>query len=150
MDQVDRRILALLQEDARMGYQEIGDAVGLSGPAVFQRVRKLEDGGVVTGYHAAIHPDAVGRGTTAFVRVIPGPATDVERLKDVWRGASEVQSCHLMSGRVGYLLRLSLARPSDVESILESARRSGCDVHAELALTTIVDRRRVPVFQTPE
>ena len=150
MDQIDRRILALLQEDARMGYQEIGEAVGLSGPAAYQRVRKLEDGGVVTGYHAAVSPDAVGRAMTAFLRVVPGPTADVERLKDAWTGASEVQTCHLLSGRLGYLLRLSIERPSDLEPILEAARRAGCEVHAELALATIVDRRRVPVFQTPK
>jgi len=150
MDQVDRRILALLQEDARMGYQELGEAVGLSGPAVFQRVRKLEDSGIVTGYHAAINPEAVGRATTAFVRVVPGPGTDVERLKDAWAGASEVQACHLLSGRLGYLLRLSLERPSAVEATLDALRRAGCEVHVELALATIVDRRRVPVFQTPQ
>lgn len=133
-----------------MGYQELGEAVGLSGPAVYQRVRKLEEGGIVTGYHAAVSPDAVGRATTAFLRVVPGPATDMERLKGAWAGASEVQTCHLLSGRLGYQLRLSLERPSDLEPILEALRHAGCEVHAELALATIVDRRRVPVFQTPK
>jgi Lrp/AsnC family leucine-responsive transcriptional regulator len=146
MDHIDRRILALLQDDARAGYQELGAAVGLSAAAVFQRVRKLEDRGVVMGYHAAVDPAAVDRPLAAFIRVLPGPGTDTERLCDQWRGMSEVQECHRMTGKLGYLLKVRVGTAAALEPLLHAARRAGCEVHVELALATVLEHRRVSVF----
>lgn len=146
MDQIDLRVLALLQDDARMGYQELGAAVGLSAPAIFHRVRKLEERGVLTGYHAAVDPEAVGRPLLAFVRAVPGPTTDSSRLRDVWEGTTEVQECHLLSGSVGYLLKVRINSAGDLEPLLNAARRAGCEVHVELTLATVFEHRRVPVW----
>lgn len=146
MDRIDRQLLALLQEDARLGYQVLGDAVGLSGPAVFQRVRKLEDAGVLTGYHAAVAPESVGWAGVGFLRVVPGPDTDRARLLDRWRASGACQECHLLTGQVGYLVKFRLKVPSDLEAHVEAARRAGCTVSAEIALATVLERRRVPAF----
>jgi Lrp/AsnC family leucine-responsive transcriptional regulator len=145
IDQFDLRILAALQDDARVGYQELGETVGLSAAAVFQRVRKLEEGGVLTGYHAAVDPAALGRSLVAFLRVVPGPGADTERLRDQWRGMTDVQECHLMTGVVGYLLKVRVGHRADLEPLLDAARRAGCEVRVELALATVVEHRRVAV-----
>ena len=67
MDQIDRRIVALLQENARRSFQDIGGKVSLSAPAVKRRVDRLEEDGVVTGYSAAIDPETFGWNSHAFV-----------------------------------------------------------------------------------
>jgi Lrp/AsnC family leucine-responsive transcriptional regulator len=137
LDQVDLRILAALQDDARIGYQELGDSVGLSAAAVFQRVRKLEEGGVLAGYHAEVDPAALGRSLVAFIHVVPGPGADTERLRDQWRAMTDVQECHLMTGAVGFLLKVRVGGPPDLEPMLDAARRAGCEVRVELALATV-------------
>lgn len=69
MDQVDRRILTELQQDGRLSYNELSRRVRLSAPAVAERVRRLEESGVITGYHARVDPAAVGLAVTALVRL---------------------------------------------------------------------------------
>jgi Lrp/AsnC family leucine-responsive transcriptional regulator len=146
MDRIDRQLIALLQDDARLGYQELGDAVGLSAAAVFQRVRKLEQAGVLTGYRAEVAAESLGWSTVGFLRVVPGPATDRARLLESWRASGACQECHLLTGEVGFLVKLRLQAPSDLESHVETARRLGCRVTAELALATVLEQRRVPAF----
>ncbi|MDH3290248.1 MAG: Lrp/AsnC family transcriptional regulator [Gemmatimonadota bacterium] len=145
MDRIDRQLLSLLQADARLGYQELGEAVGLSGPAVFQRVRKLEVAGILAGYHAAVNPAGVGRPLVAFLRVLPGPNTDVERLIAQWRDGAGVQECHLVTGRGGYLVKLRVTEPRELEAHLAALRRVGCEASAELALVSAFERSTVTV-----
>jgi Lrp/AsnC family leucine-responsive transcriptional regulator len=145
LDAVDRRLLALLQADARLGYLELGEAVGLSGPAAYQRVRKLEESGVLTGYHAAVRPGAVGRPLVAFLRVVPAAAADVRRIEETWRAMPEVAECHLLTGTVGYLVKLRLGEIVELEGHLDALRRSGCAVTVEIAVATPFERGAVPV-----
>ncbi len=143
MDRIDRQLLALLQADARFGYQELGEAVGLSGPAAFQRVRKLEAAGILAGYHAAVDAAKVGRAVVAFLRVTPGSGTDVERLIVQWRETAAVQECHLMTGSGGYLVKLRVAEVRELEAHLAALRRAGCEATAELALASPFERSTV-------
>jgi len=145
LDQVDRRIILLLQSDARIGYQELGEAVGLSAPAAYQRVRKLEEAGVLTGYHAAVEPSVVGWGLVAFLRVQPDRAVDRRRLEETWAASAEVMECHLLTGTADYLIKLRLRDLSGVHEHVAALRRSGCEVSVEIALATPVERRAIPV-----
>lgn len=140
LDVTDRRIAAILQNDGKLSYQELGEAVGLSAPATFQRVRKLESSGVITGYHARVDPGAVGRGILAFVRVRPGPKVDARTLISQWRRSANFLECHRLSGEDGYLLKVRLGAISDLGELLDGARRAGCAVEAELALETAFER----------
>ena len=146
MDRLDRQLLALLQADARLGYQELGDSVGLSAPAVFQRVRKLEEAGVLTGYHAAVAAEAIGWGYVGFLRAVPGPTTDRERLVAGWQASGACQEGHLLTGQVDYLVKFRLQAASDLADHVEAARRMGCSVTAEIVLATELERRGVPAF----
>ena len=87
MEAADRRIIELLRGDGRMSYTDLGKAVGLSTSAVHQRVRRLEERGVITGYAATIDPTALGTPLTAFVSVAPldprDPDDIPERLRDI-------------------------------------------------------------------
>jgi len=145
MDRVDRRILALLQSDARVGYQELGEAVGLSAPAAYQRVRKLEEAGVITGYHAAVEPSAVGWGLVAFLRVQPGRSVDRGRLEEAWAANAEVAECHTLTGTADYVVKLRLRDLAGVQEHVAALRRGGCEVSVEIAIATPVERRTIPV-----
>ncbi len=134
LDRIDRHVVALLQAAGRSSYQELGDAVGLSAPATYQRVRKLEAVGVITGY-----------AVVAFVRVLPGQATDVKRLLTGWKAASEVLECHRVTGRDGYLLKLRLGSVAELDAHLEAVRRAGCAAEAHVGLGTVFERWALPV-----
>lgn len=143
LDSVDRRLLRLLQEDARATYEVLGHAVDLSAAAAFQRVRKLEQRGVIAGVHARVAPAALGRGVLAFLRAEPGAATDVARLVARWTSSDEVLECYRLSGG-SFLLKLRLASLADLAAHLDAARRAGCRAQAELTLESVLERWTIP------
>ncbi|MBI2071963.1 MAG: Lrp/AsnC family transcriptional regulator [Gemmatimonadetes bacterium] len=140
LDHTDLRILAILQADGKLPYQELGEAVGLSAPAAFQRVRKLETAGVIVGYHARIDPQAAGKPLIAFVHVHPGPDAPMPQLLTRWRRAPAVLECHRLTGADRYLLKLRLENVSALSAFLDGARRAGCTVESELAVETAFER----------
>ena len=148
MDTTDRHLLSLLQGDSRLTYEELGEAVGLSAPATYQRVRKLEHAGVLVGYHARVKPEALGRGVVAFVRVSPGPGTNMGRLIEGWDAAGEILECHRTTGSGGYLLKLRLASAAELGPHLDAARNAGCGAVADIGLVTLFERWTVPVWET--
>ena len=139
-DGTDQRIIAILQADGKLSYQDLGDAVGLSAPAAFQRVRKLETAGVITGYHARVDPQAAGKPLIAFVHVHLGPDVPVPQLLARWRRASGVLECHRLTGADRYLLKLRLENVSALSAFLDGARGAGCTVESELAVETACER----------
>ncbi len=122
MESLDRQILALLARDGRMSYTDIGKATGLSTSAAQQRVRRLEQRGVITGYGARISPAALGMELTAFVAVRPfdqsQPDDVPERLVDL----HEVISCYSVAGEANYLLKVQVATPGHLEQLLGRIR----------------------------
>lgn len=148
MDAADRHLLSLLQGDSRLTYEELGEAVGLSAPAAYQRVRKLEEAGAVIGYHARVAPEALGRSVVAFVHVTPGPDTQMDRLIKGWDAAGEVLECHRVTGGHGYLLKLRLGSVDELGPHLDAARRAGCAAVAEVGLATLFERWTVPAWES--
>jgi Lrp/AsnC family leucine-responsive transcriptional regulator len=137
LDSVDRRLLALLGADARLSYRQLGEAVGLSTAAAFQRVRKLEEAGIVRGYHAEVSPEALGRGVVAFLFLEATGGDDVtERLVAGWRSSGDAAECHrLSSGR--YLVKVRLSEIAALEGFVRSATARGARVSAEIGLRTL-------------
>src|SRR5215210_2154775 len=93
LDGVNRRLLAELQADARLSLAELGRRVGLSSPAVAERIQRLEDEGCITGYRADVDPRALGYGLGAVVRIRPA-ARQIERVAELARTSAEVVECH--------------------------------------------------------
>jgi Lrp/AsnC family leucine-responsive transcriptional regulator len=145
LDQVDRRLLALLQLEGRMAYQDLGQAVGLSGPAAFQRVRKLEARRIVLGYHARVDAQAIGRGFLAFVRAVPGPNTPIASLVRQWAAVGDIQECHRLGSDGGYLLKLRVAGIEHLAAHADAARRAGCTVSVDVAMDSPFERWTLPV-----
>ena len=105
LDETDRAILRILQSDARTPFSEIARRIDMSSATVHDRVGRMEDAGVIEGYHAKIDPRAVGLGTSALVglRIEQGNETDaVERLREI----DGVQEIHLTTGEWDVVLRL--------------------------------------------
>jgi Lrp/AsnC family leucine-responsive transcriptional regulator len=140
VDPTDARIGRLLQANARFTYEALGDAVGLSAPAVYQRVRKLEARGLITGYHARVDATRFGKGFLAFLRVVPSQSTDVHRLVERWKAASDVLACHRLAADGAFLLKLRLGHMAALEAHLDAARLEGCNVTAEPVVAELLER----------
>ena len=118
MEALDAQILGLLARDGRMSYTDIGKATGLSTSAAQQRVRRLEQRGVITGYRATIDPAALGKLLTAFISV-----TTTDPLEDT--ELPEVVSCYSVAGRASYLVIAQVETPADLERVLTEIRTRG-------------------------
>ncbi|HSK57110.1 MAG TPA: Lrp/AsnC family transcriptional regulator [Jiangellales bacterium] len=122
MEDTDRLIVRLLADDGRMSYTDLGRATGLSTSAVHQRVRRLEQRGVIRGYRAVVDPEAAGLALTAFVSVKPidpsEPDDAPERLRDI----AEIESCYSVAGEESYLLKVRVATPGHLETLLARIR----------------------------
>ena len=117
-DAVNRQIVEELQRDARLSMAELGRRVNLSPPAVADRVQRLERDRVITGYHAAVDPKALGYTVAAVVRVAPATA-QLERIRQLARETPEVVECHRITGEDCFFLKLHLRSIDDLEDILD-------------------------------
>ena len=125
MENLDRRILALLARDGRMSYTDIGKETGLSTSAAQQRVRRLEQRGVIKGYRAVLDSGELGLEVTAFVAIKPfdpsAPDDAPERLAHI----EEIISCYSVAGEPSYLLKVQVASMSRLEALLTRIRSDG-------------------------
>jgi Lrp/AsnC family leucine-responsive transcriptional regulator len=128
IDQKDRQIVHLLQENARLSNAEIGEQVGLTASSVYERVRKLQEKGVIKGYVAIVDPEALGKPLAAFVRVTVGApmgesyAACKRDFIEACRAESEVLECHGVAGEDCYILKVRVAEPSALEALLDRLR----------------------------
>lgn len=147
MESTDAQILALLSGDGRMSFTDIGKATGLSTSAAQQRVRRLEQRGVITGYRAVINPESLGKVLTAFIslRVVnPVEDDDISGRLEMIDG---IVSCYSIAGRASYLLMVQVAKPADLEALLNQIRQSA-SVTTETTLVLSVPFADRPL--TPE
>jgi len=108
LDRVDRRILRALQEDGRMTNVELARRAEISAPPCLRRVRALEEGGYIRGYHADINPEALGYGVTVFAQVgLSSQAeSDLKAFEALMQSWPEVRECHMLAGETDFLLRI--------------------------------------------
>ena len=122
MERLDRRLVDLLATDGRMSFTDLGKATGLSTSAVHQRVRRLEERGVIRGYYAVIDPEAVGLPLTALISVSPldpaAPDDVPERLEHI----TEIEACFSVAGDESYVLKVRVPRPGALEDLLARIR----------------------------
>lgn len=120
LDRTDRKILDILQKNARIAMTELAEKVGLSATPCTERVRRLEREGVITGYHAHVNPHALGRGLLVFVEIkLSAKSGEVfERVKNEMRYVPEVMECHLVSGDFDYLVKARIAEMREYRRLL--------------------------------
>jgi Lrp/AsnC family leucine-responsive transcriptional regulator len=124
VEALDRQILQLLAADGRTSYTDLGRATGLSTSAVHQRVRKLEERGVIQGYAARIDPVALGLPLTAFVSVTPLDAASPDDPTTKLDGLPSVEACYSVTGEASYLLKVRVASPGHLEDVLARIRQA--------------------------
>ena len=123
MEETDRAILSALASDGRLSYTDLAERVGLSVSAAHQRVRRLEQRGVIRGYHARLEPEAVGLPLTAFVAIRPIDPSQPDDAPDRLATLPEIESCYSVAGEDFYLLLVRVAGPSDLERLLQEIRK---------------------------
>jgi len=141
LDSIDRKILRLLQENARISHTALAEAVGLSPNPLAQRLRKLESRGVILGYTARVNPEAVGRGTMAFVGVKQADhrTESHHRFLEAVAALPEVVEVHHVAGEEDFLLKVAVRDMRAYEQFLLEglARVPGLDrVRTTFVLST--------------
>lgn len=148
MDAIDHKILTVLMEDGRASWADLAEAVGLSAPAVAERVHRLEDRGVIRGYAALLNGSQVGAHMTAMVAVtLEGPAAR-EGFLQVVRDTVEIQECHHTAGEDDYLLKVRCGGTADLERLLTDVLKSVPGVsrtRTTIVLSTVKDSVVVPL-----
>jgi Lrp/AsnC family leucine-responsive transcriptional regulator len=123
VEETDRRILGLLAEDGRMSFTDLGKATGLSTSAVHQRVKRLEQRGLIRGYAALVDHDVLGRPLTAFISITPIDPSQPDDYPDRLEGIREIESCWSVAGEESYILKIRVATPADLEDLLARIRQ---------------------------
>jgi Lrp/AsnC family leucine-responsive transcriptional regulator len=118
LDATNLRLLSELQEDARLSLAELGRRVGLSSPAVADRLARLEEDGVIRGYHADIDPRAVGYALSVVIRIRPAPR-ELRKVADVARETPEVVRCDRVTGEDCYVMRAHVRDVEHLEEVID-------------------------------
>jgi Lrp/AsnC family transcriptional regulator, leucine-responsive regulatory protein len=118
LDPVNVRILHALAADPRLSMSALARRVGMSAPAVTERVQRLEQTGVIRGYRLDIDPAAVGLPIAAWVRVRPGPS-QLAKIAELAAGLPEVVECHRITGEDCFLLKVHVAAVDQLETVLD-------------------------------
>ncbi len=141
LDQISWHILETLQTDARLSFAELGRRVGLSTPAVAERVRKLEDMGVILGYHAMIDPSKVGVSMQVIVRLtIDGGEQVVRRLMKEVQEMREIVQCYRVTGSDSFIIKADVMSIKHLDRLIEQLYHFG-QTSTTTVLSTPVMRR---------
>jgi Lrp/AsnC family leucine-responsive transcriptional regulator len=143
LDESNRRLLAELEADARLTNAELGRRVGLSAPAVAERVRRLEDAGVITGYRAEVDPAAIGYPLSAIVRVRPA-AQQLRKVAELAERTPEVVECHRITGEDCFLMRMHLRDIEHLEQVIDQFILFG-QTTTSIMQSSPVDQRPLPL-----
>jgi Lrp/AsnC family transcriptional regulator, leucine-responsive regulatory protein len=118
VDDVNLRLLEELQADGRLPLAELGRRVGLSAPAVAERVARLVETGVITGFHATVDPRALGFSLTAILRIRPAPR-ELPKVAELARTTSEVVECHRITGEDCFFMKLHVRDVGHLEEVID-------------------------------
>ncbi len=139
LDETGWRLLRELQEDARLSYAELGRRVGLSLPAVAERVRKMEEAGIITGYRAEIDPAKIGLPISAFIRLRPGGRLGHQRVRALIVELPEVAACYHVAGSDAFILQLAVPSIEHLEGVIERLGSYG-QAATSIVLSTVLKR----------
>lgn len=127
LDTIDRKVLGLLQENARLSNGELAEAVGLNASSVFERVKKLERKGIITGYVATVDAEKLGKPLMAFIRLlVESDVQDYEtthnRMMEACAADPDILECHNVAGEDCFILKVRAGGPKQLESLLVKIR----------------------------
>ncbi len=141
IDKIDHQIISLLQTDARLSNAALAEKVGLTTSTVYERVKKLEQKGVIKGYVAVVDAEALGKPIVAFIRLIVSCSASTGYLEakngvlSICQDEPDVLECHTVAGEDCYILKVRATSPSDLEKLIERIR---CNAQVSKTTTSIV------------
>ncbi len=142
LDERDLQIIGALQEDARATYADIGRRVGLSASSVHERVRKLEQAGVIVAYRAVVNPDALGLLVTALIAVTPLDPMQPDDLPERVQAFPEVEDCYSVAGEANYILKVRSGTTEGLEDLIRRLReKAGVQTRTTVVLSTPFEGR---------
>lgn len=152
MDAIDLRLVELLRTNARLSFAELARQVGLSAPAVHERVGKLESSGVVRGYRAEVDQEAIGLGVTALIGVVEESTTDADELQELLRELPEIESCYFMAGVESFLLTVRVGTIAELERLIVRLNRTPgvASTRTAIALSAKWENRPRPLLPPAE
>jgi Lrp/AsnC family leucine-responsive transcriptional regulator len=145
LDKKDWTLLSLVQADGRMSFAELGRRVGLSAASTAERLRRLEDAGIVSGFHARVNPANLGLTLLVLIEVVV-KRSEYGRFQKAVADLAWIQECHHISGRASFLVKAAVPDVEGLETLIGHLSQFG-DTHTSIILSTVVDRRE---FQRPE
>jgi Lrp/AsnC family leucine-responsive transcriptional regulator len=142
VEETDRAIVAALAADGRLSYTDLAEKVGLSVSAVHQRVRRLEQRGVIRGYAARLDYEALGLPLTAFVAIRPIDPSQPDDAPDRLANLPQIESCYSVAGEDFYLLKVRVANPGELERLLQEIRQmANVSTRTTVVLSTPYEQR---------
>lgn len=140
LDETGWHILEALQENARLSFSELGQRVGLSSPAVAERVRRMEDAGIITGYRAEVNTAKIGYPITAIIRISTPPGERCTRFNAEAQEIPEVLECHRVTGSDSLIMKIMASSVEHLESLIDRLSEHG-QLTTSIVLSTPVSRR---------
>ncbi|HIW60868.1 MAG TPA: Lrp/AsnC family transcriptional regulator [Candidatus Stackebrandtia excrementipullorum] len=146
MEDLDLAIVAALTSDGRMSFTELASQVGLSTSAVHQRVKRLEERGVITGYSARINYAALGLTLTAYVAIRPIDPAAPDDAPERLAALPQIESCHSVAGEDYYLLKVRVSGPAALEDLLAKIRAVAGVTHRTTIVLSTPYEGRAPLL----
>jgi Lrp/AsnC family transcriptional regulator, leucine-responsive regulatory protein len=142
VEEINATIVALLASDGRMSFTELARRTGLSVSAAQQRVRRLEQRGVIKGYGAVISAEDIGLPLTAFVSIKPFDPASPDDTPDMLKHLAAIEACHSVAGDANYILKVRVASPRALEDLLQEIRAAASvSTHTTIVLSTPYENR---------
>jgi Lrp/AsnC family transcriptional regulator, leucine-responsive regulatory protein len=142
VEEINRKILELLVADGRMSFTELARQTGLSVSAAQQRVRRLEQRGVIKGFSAVISPEEIGLPLTAFVSLKPFDPASPDDAPERLAHLGAIEACHSVAGDENYILKVRVGSPRELEDLLQEIRAvASVATHTTIVLSTPFENR---------
>ncbi len=147
IDDIDVKILEILQRKGRTRRNDLAESVGLSLPSVSERLRKLEENAIITGYHATVDPKKLGRDITAFIFVTVDSSRHYTQFLEHASALDEILECHAITGDATHLLKIRTTNTSSLEKLLAKiqAWMGVASTRTNLVLSTSKETMRLKV-----
>ncbi|HVN88915.1 MAG TPA: Lrp/AsnC family transcriptional regulator [Candidatus Binataceae bacterium] len=147
-DAIDLQIIDALQEHGRIPHAKLADQVGLSAPSVIERVKKLEDSGIITGYHASVDARKLGKDVTAFIGVSIGHPRSITQFEEALARMPDVLECHHVTGGHTVLLKVKTHNTASLEELIGLIRLIEGVTRTEtmVVLSTHIERSQIVVM----
>jgi Lrp/AsnC family transcriptional regulator, leucine-responsive regulatory protein len=149
-DAIDLQILSTLQEHGRIALTKLAEQVGLSAPSVIDRVKKLEDIGIITGYHAEVDARKLGKDVTAFIGVSIGDPRTISLFEETIEQLDDILECHHVTGEHTVLLKIKTHNTATLEKLIRTIRLIDGVIRTETMVVLSTHTERTQIYVNPQ